>query len=159
MARQTEVVLLLLLALAAAAFDAKEGRVNGKCPSGWVTYGGRCYLYQANRMDWASAEKRCLDIGAHLVSIHSEYEYQLVKAVIRAFDPRENPTWTGLTGCQKKFNWFWSDGSRLTFTMWNPDEPNFQDEECCVHVNWASSKNWNDIPCDLSYPFVCARSF
>ncbi|KAF5892325.1 lactose-binding lectin l-2-like, partial [Clarias magur] len=120
--------------------DAEEHQVNSKCPSccplGWVKYERRCFLYQANSMDWASAEKRCLNVGAHLVSIHSENEYQLVKAVIRAHDTQENPTWIGMTGCQKKFNWFWSDGSRSTFTKWNRNEPNFLSGECCVHMNW-----------------------
>ncbi|KAF5892327.1 lactose-binding lectin l-2-like, partial [Clarias magur] len=121
--------------------EAEERQVNSKCstccPTGWVKYERHCYLYQANRMDWASAEKHCLNLGGHLTSIHSENEYQMIKVVIRAHDRQENPTWIGLNGCQKKFNWFWSDGSKLTFTKWNPIEPNFQDEECCVHMNWS----------------------
>ncbi|XP_053357040.1 lactose-binding lectin l-2-like [Clarias gariepinus] len=149
MARQTEVVLLFLLITAATAY--------GKCPHGWVEYEGRCFFYQGSRIGWASAEKRCLDLGAHLVSIHSYNEYQLVKSLIHAHDPQENPTWIGLSGCQEKFNWLWSDGSRLTFTKWNPNEPNFSKKECCVHMNDGGAKNWNDIPCHYSYPFVCAR--
>ncbi|XP_053537534.1 lactose-binding lectin l-2 [Ictalurus punctatus] len=178
MAHQTEVMLLLILATAATVFadvvnpetaadfdqivkESKERRVDSKCstccPNGWVTYERRCFLYQA-RTDWASAEKRCLDLGAHLVSIQNEREYQLVKSVIRAHDPWENPTWIGLNACQKKYFFFWSDGTKLTYTKWNPNEPNFNNRECCVHMNWSGSKNWNDIPCDHSYPFVCAKS-
>ncbi|XP_053537533.1 lactose-binding lectin l-2 [Ictalurus punctatus] len=110
-------------------------------------------------MDWASAEKHCLDLDAHLVSIHSEKEYQRVKALIRAHDYQENPTWIGLSGCQKTNRFFWSDGTKLTFTKWNPPEPNFLFGECCVHMNYGYSKNWNDISCRYTYPFVCAKSF
>ncbi|MCI4377091.1 hypothetical protein PGIGA_G00199510 [Pangasianodon gigas] len=66
----------------------------------------------------------------------SEDEYQLIKALIRAHDTQENPTWIGLTGCQKRNNFFWSDGTKLTFTKWNPGQPDFLPGECCVHMNW-----------------------
>ncbi|XP_053347188.1 lactose-binding lectin l-2-like isoform X1 [Clarias gariepinus] len=171
MAQQTKVVLLLLLATAATAYvtdfnkiiqEAEEHRRNSQCstccPCGWVKYERRCFTYQASKMDWASAEKHCLDLGGHLTSIHSENEYQLIKALIRTHDPEENAAWIGLNGCQKKFNWFWSDGSRLTFTKWNPREPNFVNGECCVHIDRGGLKNWNDISCAHRYSFVCARS-
>ncbi|XP_034159660.2 lactose-binding lectin l-2-like isoform X2 [Pangasianodon hypophthalmus] len=110
------------------------------------------------RYKWNFGEKHCLKLDAHLISIHSENEYQLVKALIRAHDAQEKPTWIGLTGCQKRNNFFWSDGTKVTFTKWNPTEPNFLPGEGCVHTNWSSSKNWNDIPCDQTYSFVCAKS-
>lgn len=46
-------------------------------------------------------QKRCQNLGGHLISIHSFNEYQLIKALIRAHDPQENLTWIGLNGCQK----------------------------------------------------------
>ncbi|KAF4088842.1 hypothetical protein AMELA_G00059370 [Ameiurus melas] len=165
MARQTEVVLLLFLATAATAlvdFDhlvkAEERRVT-KCPFGWVHFEGRCFSYQATFQDWASAEKHCLDLGAHLVSIHNEDEHQLVKSLIRAHDHQENPTWIGLNDCQTVFNFFWSDGTKLVYTKWNPNQPDFyKGVECCVHISSGYSKNWNDIPCHDIYPFVCTKS-
>ncbi|KAL6491092.1 hypothetical protein MHYP_G00014370 [Metynnis hypsauchen] len=74
---------------------------DSKCPFGWVRYEGHCFIYFSQVLDWASAEAHCLTRDAHLVSIHSENEYQLVKALIRAYDPKENPTWLGLNDCQK----------------------------------------------------------
>ncbi|KAK3545951.1 hypothetical protein QTP70_016951 [Hemibagrus guttatus] len=167
MACQTKVVMLLILATTTLAtnFDelVKESQVYSRgytsCPFGWVEYGGRCFTYQAHKLNWASAEKHCLNYDGHLVSIHSEDEYQLVKALIRAHDHNENPTWIGLSGCQKKFDFFWSDGTKLTFTKWDFAEPNFFFRECCVNVNWPrpEKKNWNDIHCKKNYPFVCAK--
>ncbi|MCI4377087.1 hypothetical protein PGIGA_G00199610, partial [Pangasianodon gigas] len=52
MARQTEVVFVLLLAMAATAFEKQDSC----CPDGWVKFEGRCFKYQATSMDWASAE-------------------------------------------------------------------------------------------------------
>ncbi|KAI5627213.1 ladderlectin [Silurus asotus] len=99
----------------------------------------------------------CLNLGANLVSIHSEAQYQHVKSVIRAKDPNEGATWIGLSCCAKIRHWLWSDGTKVTYTKWNPTEPNYMPRECCAHMNWSLMKNWNDIPCDLQYPFVCVK--
>ncbi|XP_047657070.1 lactose-binding lectin l-2-like [Tachysurus fulvidraco] len=167
MASQTKVVMLLILATAGAALAAAHHIVKvlpaktvfpKNCPPGWTFYSGRCYLYNAARLDWASAEKFCQKFDAHLVSIHSENEYQRIKALIHTHDPTAYPTYIGLSGCQKPKHFFWSDGTKLTFTKWNPGEPNnVKKREGCVHMNWSSYKNWNDIPCDKSYPSVCAK--
>uniref|UniRef100_A0A3B1KJI9 C-type lectin domain-containing protein n=1 Tax=Astyanax mexicanus TaxID=7994 RepID=A0A3B1KJI9_ASTMX len=108
-------------------------------------------------MDWAGAEAHCINLGGNLVSVHSENEYQMVKALIRTYDPKEKSTWIGLSNCQKKNSWVWSDGSRYGYSKWNPREPNHKLGECCVHINDSSQKNWNDIPCKNKYPFVCVR--
>ncbi|XP_053485689.1 lactose-binding lectin l-2-like isoform X1 [Ictalurus furcatus] len=178
MARQTEVVLLFILAIAAAAsadvekplsegyFDqlvqeamkqTEVGTCLGCCPFGWVKYNGYCYSYHSSKIDWASAEKHCLKFNANLMSVHSQNDYLMAKALIRAFDPVEPPTWLGLSDCQKKNEWFWSDGTKVTFTKWNQNEPNFRNGECCVHMNWGTQRDWNDIPCDQSFPFLCAK--
>ncbi|KAK2860027.1 hypothetical protein Q7C36_004193 [Tachysurus vachellii] len=167
MASQTKVVMLLILATAGTALEADPDIVkvqalknaySEKCPFGWTSYSGRCYMYNGVRLDWVSAEKFCQKFDAHLVSIHSENEYQHVKSLIRSYDPTEDLTYIGLSDCQKPFEFFWSDGTKLTFTKWNPAQPdNYNNKECCVHMNAATAKNWNDIPCDNPYPFVCAK--
>ncbi|KAL6491084.1 hypothetical protein MHYP_G00014310 [Metynnis hypsauchen] len=132
-------------------------RSDPRCPFGWVRYEGRCFVYFPQVLDWVSAEAKCLTQGAHLVSIHSEKEYKLVKALIRVYDPKENPTWLGLSDCQKKNRWLWSDGTKFDYSKWNKNEPNHKNGECCVHLNWSNQKDWNDIPCHFTYPFVCSK--
>ncbi|XP_060731036.1 type-2 ice-structuring protein-like isoform X2 [Tachysurus vachellii] len=165
MASQTKVVMLLILATAGAALAdhhivkdlAVKGAISKNCPTGWTSYSGRCYLYNGAKLDWVSAETFCQKFDAHLVSIHSENQYQQIKALIRRHDPTENPTYIGLSDCQKPYQFFWSDGTKLTFTKWNSREPNNNKKECCVHMNWPSDKNWNDIPCTQRYASVCAK--
>ncbi|XP_047657251.1 lactose-binding lectin l-2-like [Tachysurus fulvidraco] len=154
MASQTKVLMLLILAIAGATLDLPVKN----CPTGWTFYSGRCYLYNAARLDWASAEKFCQKFDAHLVSIHSENEYQQIKALIRTHDPTEALTYIGLSDCQKAFQFFWSDGTKLTFTKWRQGQPdNYDNKERCVHMNAGDYKNWNDINCDYTYPSVCAK--
>ncbi|XP_060781836.1 lactose-binding lectin l-2-like [Neoarius graeffei] len=177
MARHTEVVLLLIVATAAtglatvvplsdAYFDkivqeAEHRRVNGRCSQccqfGWVQYNRHCFIYKATQMTWAFAEEHCMDLGGHLMSIHNENDYRLAKSLIRTHDPKQNPTWIGLSSCQEHGKWFWSDGTRLAFTKWNLREPNNLNGECCVHMNHSREKNWNDVPCNIKHPFVCAK--
>ncbi|XP_076829449.1 C-type lectin lectoxin-Enh4-like isoform X2 [Brachyhypopomus gauderio] len=128
-------------------FSVNEATCSRHCPSDWASYGNRCFRYIANRTNWISAEKHCLKMDANLVSIHSEHEYQVIKALIRTHDPSENPTWIGLSDCHKVTEWIWSDGTEFNYFKWNPNEPNYLNND----------KNWNDIPCREKYPFVCAK--
>ncbi|KAI4904661.1 hypothetical protein NFI96_024000 [Prochilodus magdalenae] len=109
----------------------------------------------------SSFQAHCLNLDANLVSIHNEYENKMVKALIHAYDSMENPTWIGLSDCQKTNGWIWSDGTKFGYSKWNPNEPNHYTGECCGQINWKSEttaqKDWNDIPCKNLYPFVCAR--
>ncbi|KAF5892321.1 ubiquitin carboxyl-terminal hydrolase 37-like isoform X1, partial [Clarias magur] len=95
MAGQIKVVFVLLLAMAATAFGLH------RCPAGWEDFQGRCFKYHGIKLDWASAEKHCLNLGANLISIHSEEEYLYAKSIIRAQNPGEDPTWIGLYTGQK----------------------------------------------------------
>ncbi|XP_030626961.1 lactose-binding lectin l-2 isoform X2 [Chanos chanos] len=127
------------------------------CPWTWVYSDGRCFKYTATKMDWAAAELNCVSMGANLPSVHSENEYQFLKTLVRTYDPAENPTWLGLSNCQKRNTWFWSDGTKVDYTSWNSGEPNWSKNECCVHFNWSNQKNWNDIPCHEAYSFICVK--
>ncbi|KAL6491073.1 hypothetical protein MHYP_G00014180 [Metynnis hypsauchen] len=119
MAHVTEMSLLFVLFMASSAFEADfnalvQEQINEpqkrvaavqtcepSCPLGWVTFNRRCFSYVSRTLDWTSAEAYCLNQGANLASVHSESEYQTVKALIRAYDPKQNPTWLGLNNCQK----------------------------------------------------------
>ncbi|XP_058251799.1 type-2 ice-structuring protein-like [Hemibagrus wyckioides] len=129
------------------------------CPIGWMMYGKRCFRYQATSMNWESAEKHCQSLGGHLVSIHNENEYQLVKFLIGVHELKQKPTWIGLSGCQQNFKWVWSDDTKVAFTKWNPAEPNRMFGECCVNINSGIKKDWSDMHCIMKYPFVCAKEF
>uniref|UniRef100_A0A3B4C1K7 C-type lectin domain-containing protein n=1 Tax=Pygocentrus nattereri TaxID=42514 RepID=A0A3B4C1K7_PYGNA len=122
------------------------------CPLGWVKFDRRCFSYVSQTLDWASAEAYCLNQGANLASIHSENEYQTVKALIRAYDPKQNPTWLGLNNCQKRRSWFWSDGTKFGYSKWNKGEPNNLNEECCVHMNWAGKFLLIQSVCVYKFP-------
>lgn len=135
----------------------KTTQCEPNCPDGWVKYEGRCFRYFASIVDWATAELQCVSLGANLASIHNDGENLMVRALIRANDPAEKPTWLGLSNCQKPNSWIWTDGTRYDYGKWNANEPNRANGECCVHTNWPSKADWNDYPCSLTGASVCVK--
>ncbi|KAG9274629.1 galactose-specific lectin nattectin-like [Astyanax mexicanus] len=134
---------------------------DSNCPFGWVKYGERCFTYVSQYRDWTSAEAYCVSQGANLASIHTELENMFVKALVRAYDPIGNPTWIGLSACQKPYTWFWSDGTKYDYSKWNSNEPNRFNDECCVQINWLDvhtrNKEWNDNLCSGALASVCVK--
>ncbi|XP_054618809.1 C-type lectin BpLec-like [Dunckerocampus dactyliophorus] len=131
---------------------------RGDCPLFWFSFNGRCYKYVSTGMKWADAELHCMSQKAHLVSIHSLEEDNFVKVLIRNFDPAEKDTWIGLSDVHKEGRWMWSDGSRVNFGLWSPNQPdNYNGYEHCVATNYRNGRKWNDGHCtNNNFAFVCA---
>ncbi|XP_061597876.1 galactose-specific lectin nattectin-like [Cololabis saira] len=149
----------LLCLFPGAVSPSKEQEVEllrGGCPMFWFSFNGRCYKYVATPMTWADAEFHCLEQGANLVSIHSLEENNFVKMLIGNFDHAERWTWIGLTDIQKEGLWFWSDGSKVSFTDWENGQPdNGPGGENCGQINFGPNKKWNDYICSYTYSSVC----
>uniref|UniRef100_A0A3B3V685 C-type lectin domain-containing protein n=1 Tax=Poecilia latipinna TaxID=48699 RepID=A0A3B3V685_9TELE len=138
----TMILLFFMFGLSLAAVvpsDKQEMKVqHSACPPFWFGFNERCYKYIATLMTWADAEQHCLTQGANLVSIHSLEEDNFVKLLIRNFDPAEGFNWIGLSDAEKDGTYFWSDGSRFNFKLWNAGEPN----------NYGGSESCNLARCN-----------
>ncbi|XP_033492416.1 type-2 ice-structuring protein-like [Epinephelus lanceolatus] len=148
--------LILLFGLALGAVSSPDVKLQrGNCPMFWYSFNGRCYKYIATDMTWADAEFHCLSEGANLVSIHSLDEHNFVRSLIQNFDPSQGRTWYGLSDIHKEGNWMWSDGCPVRFVFWYSGQPDGASGQNCVQTNVFGSA-WNDNPCSLPSPFVCA---
>uniref|UniRef100_A0A3P8NNP3 C-type lectin domain-containing protein n=2 Tax=Astatotilapia calliptera TaxID=8154 RepID=A0A3P8NNP3_ASTCA len=124
------------------------------CPNGWSRIHRRCFLYVPRAMNWATAERNCLSMGANLASVHTSAEHQLIQRLTA--HNGYGVTWVGGTDASGEGIWLWSDGSRFNYQNWCGGEPNNYLKQDCLQINY-SSKCWDDQHCHVNLPSICAR--
>jgi hypothetical protein len=127
--------------------------------------------------NWDQAEAAAVQLGGHLVTIHSAEENAfLVNTVLRDFTGQGGPNltttpiWIGLydptgiaadDGPSHAANFTWVDGSSSTYRNWHPGEPNdcYNDEYYgnILPAAYYPLGTWNDI--DLNDPHVISPTW
>ncbi|KAH1185453.1 hypothetical protein KIL84_018202 [Mauremys mutica] len=74
------------------------GAQDVSCPRGWLPFQGYCYGYFTQEKTWMEAEAECQHHGpeAHLVSIHSAGENNMMSYYIKRYHKKNSPVWIGL---------------------------------------------------------------
>lgn len=131
----------------------------GYCPDEWYTFGNKCYkLFGArHKTTWSEASRKCTQIGAELVSIHSRKENDFLELLVLI--PLSD-TWIGMYSTIGGRLFHWTDNSSMDYTNWDIFEPSFQNkEEECVHLVFNVREDtlgkWNDHRCSMRFPFIC----
>ena len=96
----------------------------------------------------------------------------------------QNPVWIGATDQKREGSWEWTDCNPFNFTGyvpgepvfvclylqtdcntynftgWVPGEPGNRSKEDCVELYRADEdyKGWNDLDCNITLDFVCAKT-
>ncbi|XP_071372765.1 ladderlectin-like [Centroberyx affinis] len=137
---------------------AQKLDASDSCPPGWSSHGSRCFIFNNNPLNWVQAEQHCLTIGANLASVHSLEEYQFIQEMVKGSSGSLPDTWIGGSDHAQDRTWFWSDGSRFDYQLWNSGEPNNSGgREPCVEMNFGGDSHWNDKRCDIEFTSVCAK--
>ncbi|XP_065449845.1 C-type lectin-like [Chrysemys picta bellii] len=150
-----------LCLLGCLIFNPSLAGVQGvSCPGCWLPFHDSCYQYVPQEKNWLEAEAHCQQHwpGAHLASIHSAEEKNILTNYMKWSLTKNSPVWIGLSDPDHDQTWRWSDNSLLSFTVWNkgqPDSPH-KNEHCVVLVRPGFHK-WDDYSCDRRFPFVCKR--
>ncbi|MDP3997793.1 MAG: lectin-like protein [Candidatus Andersenbacteria bacterium] len=118
-------------------------------PANWHTYkligsdGG------SGGVSWYKAEMAAKQLGGHLVTINNQKENDWV---VSKFGSHSN-LWIGLSDPDHDGQFTWSSGAPVTYTNWEPGEPNnYFDNEGFAHVDARVTGGvWNDTSGDLSY--------
>uniref|UniRef100_A0A671SIB4 Galactose-specific lectin nattectin-like n=1 Tax=Sinocyclocheilus anshuiensis TaxID=1608454 RepID=A0A671SIB4_9TELE len=121
----------------------------------WTVCMSLCLLFALNASGEIHYDNTvsCLNHGGNLASVHNLKEYTFLKLMISS----SRSYWIG--GYDAEGTWFWSDGSKMNFKLWNPGEPNNQKHvEHCIEMNYGATGFWNDQECTDKVPFVCAIS-
>ena len=125
----------------------------GLCPNNWIHLQGSCYKVSSGKTQWTAAKSACEAMGSKLAMVTSKAEQQALASNI------SQRVWIGLYRDPKDDSrWLWVDGSRATYTNWNPGEPNDQgrNEDCTTML--PSNGKWNDLACFNSLKYLCETS-
>ncbi|XP_078697114.1 aggrecan core protein-like isoform X1 [Branchiostoma floridae x Branchiostoma belcheri] len=146
-----------------------QQRAPLRCQTGWSKYNNHCYKLMKDKVGWYEAKSRCAKHRAVLASIKDAGENNFIAGLI-VNAPKGALgfplVWVGLYRQSGQLKW--TDGSRVGYKNWNPDEPeNTSMKEDCVNMHsknarhfifWRRYKGkWNDAKCNWTYPFVCEK--
>ncbi|KAH7718499.1 venom C-type lectin mannose binding isoform 3 [Aphelenchoides avenae] len=111
----------------------------------------------------------CLEYGAHLASMHSVEENNLLKSFAARHIDVDATAWVGLYAPKMDCRFEWSDGSALDYTNWYPGRPMCNGGNpwyCVTMITDISGKDWpetvitniyDDI-CSLRHHAICQKS-
>jgi hypothetical protein len=115
--------------------------------------------YVCGKLEYTKARAFCQAFGTDLVRIGSAAENAFVQNMfpfgVNAFLGLEDPNGCpgGSDGVPCKFKWI--DLTDISYTSWDPGEPNnSQGIEQCVEMR-KSNGQWNDVPCGNPLRVVC----
>lgn len=127
---------------------------NGCTETGALTYTGHCYFAVTGNFDFDGAKALCITKGAHLATITSTGERDVVRQVGNA---RER--WIGLSrpsassASDASFQWITAE-PRAGFADWSTGEPN--GSGLCARLHTGIS-DWGDDPCSNGRDALCER--
>ncbi|XP_051927493.1 macrophage mannose receptor 1-like [Hippocampus zosterae] len=139
-------VALRLLALGECATS------DSGCESDEVSFQGFCYYFNKKnqKLDWQKAEDYCLKRKSHLISIHSQEEWDFLKDhVLRGW------TWLGM----KKFKGkkvMYSDGTAVDENPWFSFNLSGMSVSMCLTMDARGSLSYSN--CKEQISFVCKKA-
>jgi len=107
---------------------------------------GHEYHLLPNWLMWTEAEAEAVAMGGHLVTINNRAEQDWVWAT---FGGDGRALWIGLNDVEKEGRFVWTSGEPVSYTNWQPGEPNDANEgEDYGEMDALKSGRWNDLPND-----------
>jgi len=134
--------------------EADDGADDGSTPESRDSVGEKSpakyrgplqYVFKEDKVDWWTAEQKCLGMGGHLATIDSlKRNNELFKKLTSEYDKG----WIGLNDIEKEGEWNWVN-TEPKFVKWGGrgTEPNGKGDENCVVLR-EDDEGWADYKCD-----------
>ncbi|XP_037550261.1 macrophage mannose receptor 1 [Nematolebias whitei] len=122
---------------------------------GWLIYNDSQYYINNDILPMEAARAYCKKGFGELAVLTGESERKFLwKNIAKG---SQNQYYIGMmVNLDKSFSWV--DGTPVTYTAWEHNEPNFaNNDENCVTM-YKSMGYWNDINCGFKLPSICKRS-
>ncbi|XP_003796020.1 lymphocyte antigen 75 isoform X1 [Otolemur garnettii] len=127
------------------------------CDSGWLPNNGFCYLLVNKSDSWDEAHKKCKASGSDLISIHSLADVEVAVTKLHNGDAKEE-IWIGLKNVNVPTLFQWSDGTEVTLTYWDENEPEVpynQTPNCVSYLGELGQ--WKVQSCEEKLKYVCKK--
>ncbi len=114
---------------------------------------GASWCLNVGERTFADAKRACAADGGALAVVRTTQENNALRtAFAQRFAAKR--MWIGLTDDGEEGNWRWLSGAPMTFSAWQPNEPNDFNGEDCGELH-ADTWSWNDLDCNVALPSVC----
>ncbi|XP_077453633.1 lithostathine-1-like [Stigmatopora argus] len=133
------------------AFPTKHLK-DVSCPEGWTQLDCKCYIYQDEERDFADAEAVCNVLGGNLVSITSDLENEVVRALVTAGGGIETEAWIGYHDTVESENFMWTDGETSNYDNFASGQPMSGSGDC---IEMGSNEEWQNDFCSSEGAYVC----
>ncbi|NWI81658.1 MRC1 protein, partial [Dryoscopus gambensis] len=126
-----------------------------QCTDGWWPYAGHCYSIHRDPKTWEDALSSCKKQDGDLASVHNIAEYSFLVSQLD-YNPTEE-LWLGLNDLKTHFYFEWSDGTPVTFTIWQHRHPTYTNGlEDCVVMKGQDGYWANDV-CSKQLGYICKK--
>jgi hypothetical protein len=133
-------LIVLILAYAALA-------IADDCPSGWVRYSNKCYLFTTSHVLYAQCNTDCstYQSRATMLCIESTDQNSFVQSSLQSIDSGSQSSF--FIGYQRDLSgeFVWFTGCESSFTNWDYNEPNNFQNTLESYVEIYAHGRWNDI--------------
>ncbi|XP_057361522.1 lymphocyte antigen 75 isoform X1 [Manis pentadactyla] len=128
-----------------------------RCDAGWLSNNGFCYLLVNDSDSWDKAQVKCKGFDSHLMSIHSLADVEVVVTKLHSGDAKEE-VWTGLKNINIPTLFQWSDGTEVTLTYWDENEPNVPYNKTPNCVSYLGKLGqWKVQSCEQKLKYICKK--
>ena len=120
-----------------------------------LIYDGSCYraFEVSDGINWLDAQSSCAVWGGDLTSIGVLRDQALLNQYI---PDSVGECWIGLHDRDGDGTFQWVDGTTVSHTQWDTDEPGVSTTDKCVELSSTSDRNWKSISCDVTKnSFIC----
>jgi formylglycine-generating enzyme required for sulfatase activity len=134
-----------------------SNRFDRPQPKGAQKLGTHRFLLIPEKATWHQARSICEAMGGHLAHVRNAAEWALVQKLWSAANCKE-PVWLGGSDEWKEGEWRWTDGSRVTFSAWEPGQPDntsLVEHHMCFPFVGRAGAGWNDAAAGFRYRFIC----
>ncbi|XP_063814821.1 pulmonary surfactant-associated protein D-like isoform X3 [Pseudophryne corroboree] len=120
---------------------------------GAIQSGDKLFVTNGLKESFENAQWICKESGGSLAAPKNAAENSAVQKVLLS-KGESNRAFLGISDMQVEGTFLYLTGNKVTFTNWNPGEPNNdKDTEDCTEIQ--DNGKWNDIPCILPRLVIC----